>query len=102
MGGYGTFSIVARYPEMFAAAAPLCGGGDLKDVSNMLTTPFLIAHGTLDKNIPVEQSRRMVEAIHQAGGVVNYTEYPNLGHNVWDEVYNNPKFWQWMFSQKRP
>jgi predicted peptidase len=43
----------------------------------------------------------MVNAIKQAGGNPQYTEYPNVGHGVWDYTYNDPKFWQWMFSQKR-
>src|SRR5262249_5923284 len=28
MGGYGTWDLLARKPELFAAAVPICGGGD--------------------------------------------------------------------------
>ncbi len=28
MGGYGTWSMLAQYPAYFAAAVPVCGGGD--------------------------------------------------------------------------
>ena len=28
MGGYGTFDLATRHADWFAAAAPICGGGD--------------------------------------------------------------------------
>src|SRR2546423_8692399 len=32
MGGFGTWSLAAAYPERFAAVAPICGGGNTIDV----------------------------------------------------------------------
>jgi predicted peptidase len=37
MGGYGTFDAISRYPDLFAAAVPVCRAGDL-------TKAPLIAH----------------------------------------------------------
>ena len=28
MGGFGTYDAIERYPDLFAAAVPVCGGGD--------------------------------------------------------------------------
>jgi predicted peptidase len=102
MGGYGTFGIIAQYPHSFAAAAPLCGGGEIKDAGKMVGTPTWAFHGALDNNIPVNQSRLITKAIKQAGSnQIYYTEYPKLGHNVWNTVYHSPQFWNWMFNQRR-
>ena len=40
MGGRGTWAIVAHRPDFFAAAAPICGGGDPKTASKLITVPF--------------------------------------------------------------
>jgi predicted peptidase len=102
MGGFGTFGMVAEYPELFAAAAPLCGGGEGKDAVKMIRTPLWAFHGTQDDNIPVKESRDMTQAIKWAGGKqVYFTEFPTLGHNVWNQVYQSPEFWNWMFNQRR-
>ncbi len=102
MGGYGTFNVVAKNPGYFAAAAPLCGGGNTSDAVKISTTPLWVFHGSLDDEIPPEESRKMVRAIQASGGKPIYTEYPKVGHGVWNYAYQDPKFWQWLFSQKKP
>jgi acetyl esterase/lipase len=46
------------------------------------SAPFLIIHGTKDIIVPVEHSRRLVEALHQAGVEVAYLELPNGDHMI--------------------
>lgn len=99
-GGFGTFGIVAQYPHYFAAAAPLGGGGEKHDAKTMVDTPMWVFHGALDQT-PVKRSRDMVAAIKQAGGHPLYTEYPDVRHDVWTRAYMDPKFWNWLFSQRR-
>lgn len=101
VGGYGSFSIPAQFPDYFAAAAPLCGGGDGEDAAALTKTPLWVFHGQQDKGIPAEESRRMVRAIQNAGGKPKYTEYAGMGHGIWEKTYTHPSFWAWMFSQKR-
>src|SRR5439155_9287145 len=40
MGGFGTWSAISGHPEMFAAAIPLCGGGDETQDENMNRNPI--------------------------------------------------------------
>ena len=47
------------------------------------TAPFLIFHGTNDKEVSVEDSRRLVEALHANGVAVVYAEFPSVGHFDW-------------------
>lgn len=63
-------------------------------------TPVWAFHGANDDVVPVSQSRSMVSALKQGGGNVRYTEYPNGGHDVWDDAYADPAMVHWMLQQK--
>ena len=49
-----------------------------------------------------DQSRDMVDAIQQAGGDIQYTEYPGVGHNSWDDAYGDADAIEWLLAQRRP
>ncbi|MBR5454092.1 MAG: prolyl oligopeptidase family serine peptidase [Clostridia bacterium] len=102
MGGYGTWDIIARYPDRFAAAAPLCGAGDPSKAEALKDTPIWVFHDLDDDAVPVSGSQDMVNALQAAGStVVKYTESQGMGHRIWDPTYRNPEFQTWMFSQVR-
>lgn len=101
MGGYGTWDLIARFPDKFAAAVPVCGGGDVNQASKISHISIWVFHGAKDKVVIPERSRSMVKAIKEAGGNPKYTEYPNLGHFSWDAAYNEPKLLPWLFSQSK-
>ena len=100
MGGMGTFEIVFREPKLFAAAVPICGGGDVKHYDKRIKkTSFRVFHGEQDAVVNVNQSREMVEKIKQQGGKVVYKEYPNVNHNSWDNAFAEPDFLSWVFGK---
>jgi len=101
MGGYGTWDLVQRFPKKFAAAAPVCGGGDETQAKQLVGLPIWAFHGDQDKAVKPERSRRMIAAIREAGGEPRYTEYPGVGHNSWSRTYSDPKLMEWLFAQKR-
>jgi predicted peptidase len=101
MGGYGTWDIITRHPDMFAAAVPICGGGDPTKVEKIAKMPIWVFHGADDNVVKPERSREMVEAIKKAGGDAKYTEYPKVGHNSWVKAYQDADMVAWMFEQKR-
>lgn len=101
MGGYGTWDAISRYPDLFAAAAPICGGGDPKHAKTIKDLPIWCFHGDQDQAVKVERSRAMIEAIKAAGGEPKYTEYPGVGHDSWTRSYANDEFFAWLFAQKR-
>lgn len=102
MGGMGTFESVFRYPGMYAAALPICGGGDeaLYD-KRVNKTVFSIFHGASDPVVPVNLSTQMVAKLKALKVKVVYKEYPGVGHNSWDNAFAEPDFMSWMFQQKR-
>ncbi|MBX2852606.1 MAG: prolyl oligopeptidase family serine peptidase [Phycisphaeraceae bacterium] len=102
MGGYGTFALCARQPERFAAAVPVCGGGELFATWRLTKLPMWVFHGENDRVVPVEESRRMVEIMNRQGGKqAKLTTYPGVGHNSWDKAYSDNTMWRWLLEQKR-
>ena len=101
MGGYGTWDLIMRHPEWFAAAIPCCGGGDNSKVALVRDLPIRIAHGGADGVVPTVRGRSIFEALKAAGGKVEYFEYPGVGHNSWDNCYNDDGMFEWLFAQRR-
>lgn len=101
MGGAGTWYVIAKRPELFAAAVPMCGGGDPATAPRFRSVPVWNFHGNADKTVPVERSREMVEAAKKAGGTVHYTEYPGVGHDVAQWAATEPALVEWVFAQRK-
>lgn len=100
MGGMGTFEAVYRYPDLFAAALPICGGGDTARYQKV-KTPFWIFHGGADPVVDVKFSRAMVAKLKDLKVKVKYTEYPGVNHHSWDNAFAEPRYLRWMFDHKR-
>ena len=110
MGGYGTWDLISRHPERFAAAAPICGGGErirtlLLEPSQreaLKTLPVKVFHGGKDGVVPLEESQRMVDAFRAAGcRDISLTVYPEAGHDSWTQTYSDAGFFPWLLSNSR-
>lgn len=102
MGGYGSWELAMRMPDRFAAVAPICGGGDEKQADKLVKIPIWAWHGDADEAVPVERSRRMIEAIKKAGGSPKYTELAGVGHDSWTKAYKDEEgVVPWLFEQKK-
>ena len=100
MGGFATWDIICRSPNMFAAAVPVCSGADETQAPKIRHVPVWIFHGALDPTVKVACSRNMFAALKKAGGKPKYTEYPKVKHNAWSYSYSSELF-KWMFNQKK-
>ena len=101
MGGYGTWSLSAAHPDRFAAIAPICGGGNTWDARRVANLPVWVFHGAKDQVVPIEKSEIMVAALEKTGGSVEFTVYPETGHDSWTETYNNPDLYEWFLKHSR-
>lgn len=101
MGGYGTWEMAMHYPELFAAVAPICGGGDPDNACRLKNIPVWAFHGGEDHVVLPKKSEEMVEAVKACGGAVKYTLYPEAGHDSWTETYDNPDLYQWFLSLQK-
>ena len=101
LGGYGTWSAIAKYPQLFAAAVPVCGGGSTKKAKLIAEVPVWAFHNTLDPIVLANESRRMITAIRKAGGDPKYTEFRTGLHNAWDPAYEQPGLVNWVLAQHK-
>jgi predicted peptidase len=101
MGGFGTFDAISRHPDLFAAAVPVCGGGDTSQAAAISHIPLWIFHGVLDEAVDPVLSRNMIKQLTKAGAHPGYTQYPEVGHFSWIAAYSDPMMMQWLFRQRR-
>lgn len=102
MGGFGTFETLARWPEKYAAAVGICGGGNISLTKNYADqTSLWITHGAQDDVVPVSLSRRLYQALKEQGADVRYTEFPEANHNAWDPTFAMSELLPWLFSHSR-
>lgn len=101
MGGYGTWDLIVRYPNRFAAAIPIAGGGDPNLAQRIKDIPIWAFHGDIDTVVPPSSSRDMVTALNNVSANISYTEFQGVEHNSWSPAYNEPTLFSWLFSQKK-
>lgn len=111
MGGLGCWQLCARNPKVFAAALPICGGGEPVFAPLLSHLPILFAHAEDDKVVPFSASQRLVDALKQAGSTVaelkRWRSAPGAeneswcqGHNCWDACFRDGEVWTWLFRQE--
>jgi poly(3-hydroxybutyrate) depolymerase len=102
MGGYGTYGVLQKNPDMFAAAYVECGEPNIAIAPLLVNTPLWIFHGSADLIVPVQPDRDLYQAILNLGGTqIRYTEYSGVGHNVWDYVPNETTLPTWLLAQRK-
>jgi len=101
MGGYGTWTLAAAYPERFAAIAPICGGGQRYAADRLKDVPVWAFHGAKDPLVPLRESEEMVNAIKARGGDAKLTIYPDAGHDSWTVTYDNQELYDWFLKHRK-
>lgn len=102
MGGMGTLELLWRMPQVFVAAFPICGGGDLSKLPVYAkNTAVWLFHGDSDSVVPVENSRSIYTELKRLGCDVEYTEYKGVNHNSWDNTFKETQLAPWLFNHQR-
>ena len=102
MGGFGAFALAAARPDLFAAVAPICGGGDPATLDGLAKSqrPVWIFHGGRDRLVAPVESLRMANALLERGHRdVRLTVHHDLDHDAWVRVYAGDDFYQWLLAQ---
>jgi predicted peptidase len=125
-GGAGTWNMLNRYPDRFAAGAPINGVKPESDfrASNLVGMPTWAFHSRDDNLVAKDRTRDLIDRILAAAGktplaypldvdttttfefnenraALRYTEWPTGGHAIWNRVYADPRFREWLFAQVR-
>ena len=101
LGGFGTWDLISKRPGLFAAAIPLCGGGEITRIAAARGIPIWTFHGAKDQTVPVIRSRELVDALRAMGSPIKYTEYPEVAHDVWTRAFAERDLPDWLFAQRR-
>src|SRR5664279_4475379 len=101
MGGYGTFDALERYPNLFAAAVPVCGGGDTSKAAAIAKLPIWIFQGSEDPAVSPIYALDMLSALTKAGALPGFTQYPESGHFSWLGAYSDALMMEWLFRQHK-
>jgi predicted peptidase len=104
LGARGAVHLAARYPDKFAALVAVAGRhpGREESARRLKALPLWVWHGDADPDVPVDESRALVESLKAEGSqVVRYTELPGRGHDIFEDVYFNESVSRWLFEQKR-
>jgi predicted peptidase len=101
-GGMGVLDIIARKPEIFAAAISICGAGD-PATSKLFAgkTALWLFHGDKDQVVPPVFSEQFYRKLKRANANVRFTEYPGIEHNSWSKAFAEPDLMRWLFNQTK-
>jgi predicted peptidase len=118
MGGIGTWAMIQEHPDFFAAAVPVCGGGDMNELDGIVNNhhPIWAFHGEIDPVVDIDAfsdrwsaedawtgQRTIIRELISRGmePAPKYTWYPDVKHNSWDGAYSDPLLFEWVFSQTK-
>jgi hypothetical protein len=103
LGGYGVWKTAGAYPNVFAAIAPVCSGGnDLTHACAIAASnlPAWAFHGDADQTVSYTVDTKMINAVNNCtpkpNPLAKMTIYPGLTHIIWDKVYKESGVLTWM------
>jgi hypothetical protein len=105
-GGIAVYEAIKRAPWLFAAALPMSSPGEAGIISKNLISsvahiPQWVFQGGMDKAPTPSKTEGYIKKFRDAGAVVRYSLYSNLGHGVWNTAYKEADFFSWMLNQRK-
>ena len=101
MGGMGAFELIQKMPDVFAAAFPICGGGDPSKTEYASNTALWIFHGEDDNVVSCRYSEKMYDALKKVDADVRFSLYPGVRHNAWDNAFADTELMPWLFGHRK-
>jgi predicted peptidase len=126
-GGGGTWNVLNRLGDRFAAGVPICATAPEADfaAASVIDESVWAFHARNDATVPVVTTRDVVRSLLTAAGEtlpafpplsnttttfeltstaldLKYTEFPTGGHDIWNRVYSDEATYEWMFAHALP
>ncbi|GIV85483.1 MAG: hypothetical protein KatS3mg052_2490 [Candidatus Roseilinea sp.] len=104
MGGYGAWALAMDAPDRFAAIAPVVGGYfySARQLCALKDKPIWVFGAQLDRNVPLRESERVVNALRSCGGNPRFTVFENADHDRgWELAYRTTELFEWLLRQQR-
>ncbi|HQG53774.1 MAG TPA: alpha/beta hydrolase-fold protein [Bacteroidales bacterium] len=102
MGGGGTIWLGLTRPEVWAAIAPCCPAPPAESAElacNVSNLPVHLFVG--DKDFLYKTALEWKTKFETYSPMVNYVEYPGVGHNSWEWAYKDGFIFEWFSQFKR-
>jgi poly(3-hydroxybutyrate) depolymerase len=104
MGGNGVWTIALKYPDYFAALAPITGYFNYpfevpENICDLKDVPVWAFHGKRDKEIPLEAEQQLVDALNACGGNAQITISRQMQIDVRYNVYERQDLYDWFLDQ---
>jgi predicted esterase len=103
-GGNGTWEIGLQHPEYFAALVPSQGyyGWPYtvpENICDLKNVPVWAFHGAKDEVMPLEAEQMLVDVLTACGGNVQFTIFPDIGHDVESQQVYTSELFTWLLEQ---
>ncbi len=102
MGGSGCWELAIRYPEFFAAVAPIASrGSNRSDLSALDHVSVWAFHSTEDPVVPITGVRRSIRMLksHQTHALL--TEFVSKDHDAWSIAMDEYHLLDWLIAQRK-
>ncbi|MBN2715702.1 MAG: hypothetical protein JXX14_07585 [Deltaproteobacteria bacterium] len=100
MGSSGTWDLLVRHPDLFAAGITMSGICAPNSAMKLTKIPIWAFHGLFDAISPVANTMQMVDTVRRCGGRIRFTPLP-MGHSVAGFVVRFDTVFKWLFQQVR-
>lgn len=102
LGGFGTYDLLVKYPDYFAAAITICGMTNVPLYEKRAAKiPLRIFHGAKDNVVNPGPDKRLGIELTFMGAPVQCTFYPEAAHNSWDAAFAEPTLLPWLLMQHK-
>jgi predicted esterase len=105
-GGYGVYEAIKRAPWLFATAYAMSAVSDASIISKNLQStvahiPLWVFQGGQDSNPTPARTNNYVKKFREAGMVVRYSLYPELGHGTWNNAFKETDYYKYFLSKNK-
>ena len=100
-GGFGTWYMASKYPERFAAIAPVVGWGHPSLMAPIAEhqLPVWQFAGGRDSAVNIKYFYAGLDILETLGhNDVRFTVHEDKGHDAWTRVYSGDDLYQWLLS----
>lgn len=102
-GGFGTWYLASKYPEKFAAIAPVVGWGHPSLMAPIAKhkLPVWVFAGGRDSAVDIKHFYAGVNKLEALGhNNVRFSVHEDKGHDTWTRVYAGDDLYNWLLEYK--
>jgi pimeloyl-ACP methyl ester carboxylesterase len=106
LGGAGTWYLAAKYPDKFAAIAPMSGFTSHLDfidnsIDHLTDIPIWAFHGKIDTVVPFEETEQIIKKLDGKNKDLRFSVEPEAGHWINWLVYPNQELYDWFLKHDK-